>query len=103
MRARLAAWSGLIRDYKEDEQELEYLLNREFEPFLRPIVPLSIVEEASPGMVQAHWEETYNDLRFLNLIGLISYSLNATLEEASAIGGEIDQLIAMIETEFERK
>ena len=101
LRARLAAWSGLVRDYKEEETEVDYLAYRELERLLRPIVPLPNVEDASPGLFQSQWKETYSDLRFLNLVGNLSYWTYQTIDEASFIGSEIDQIIALIEAELE--
>jgi len=100
LRNRLAGWSGLIRDYKEDEEELDYLIYRELERYLRPIVPHPNVENVSPGLFPSQWQETYTDIQFLNLIGNVSYWTESTIDEASLVGREIDEIIELIETEL---
>ena len=101
LRNRLAGWTGLVRDYKEDEQELDYFIYRELEKYLRPIVPLPNVADASPGQYPSQWQEMYNDIQFLNLVGNISYWTESTIEEASLVGREIAQIIELIENEIE--
>ena len=101
LRTRLAGWSGLVTDYKRDEGELLYLLRRDLGPMLDAIAPLPSVEEAAPGFFQSRYQEAFKDIQFMNLIGNISFWANASVEEASLLGGEIDQIITLIENEIE--
>ena len=101
LRTRLAGWSGLVLDFKEDEGELDYLMYRNLGPMLDAINPLPNVEDAAPGLFQTQWQEAFSDIRLLNSIGNVSYWVDASLEEASSLGSEIDQIITLIETEIE--
>jgi len=102
LRTRLASWSGLVRDYKEDEQEVDYLTSRDLGPMLDAIGPYPNVEELAPGLFESQWQEAFSDVRILNSISNVSGWIEATLEEASIVGSEVDQIITLVETELEK-
>jgi len=101
LRMQLAGWPGLVRDYKEDEEELELHLYRNLEPALDPIVPLPNVEDAAPGVFLNQLHEAFNDVRIMNIIGYISYWSESSLEEALLLRGETDQIVSLIEREID--
>ena len=101
LRVRLAGWSGLVKDYKEDEEELDYLIYRDLVPTVYAINPLPNVEDAAPGFFQSQWQEAFKDVRFMNSIGNVSYWIESSIEEASLLGGEIDQIVTLIKIEIE--
>jgi hypothetical protein len=102
LRTRLAGWSGLVSDYKEEERELDYVAYREFGPYYKKIAPLPNVDEISPGLFQSQWQGAINDVEFLNHLGRLSYILESNIIEASDIGREIDLIITLIATELEQ-
>jgi len=102
LRTRLAGWSGLVSDYKEEERELDYVAFREFGPYYKKIAPLRNVDEISPGLFQSQWQGAINDVEFLNHLGQLSYILESNIIEASDIGREIDLIITLIATELEQ-
>jgi len=101
LRMRIAGWSGLVKDYKEDEEELDYLIYRDLVPIVYAINPLPNVEDAAPGFFQSQWQEAFKDVRFMNSIGNVSYWIESSIEEASLLGGEIDQIVTLIKIEIE--
>ncbi len=100
LRSRLAGWSGLIRDYKEEEREVDYVVYRELIQYLRPIAPFPNVEDISPGVFGEQWQDAFADVEFLNLLGQASFSIESTVFEAGEIAAEIDQIIDLISSEL---
>ena len=101
LRTRLAAWPGLVKEYKEDEEELDYVVYRVLFPALDAINPLPNVEEAATGVFQSQFQEAFEDLKFMNSIGNVSYWSEASIEEASLLRDAIDQIGELIEIDID--
>jgi hypothetical protein len=102
LRTLLAGWTGMVMDYKGDEEELDYLLYRVLGPMLDAIAPLENVEDAAPEFFENQLKGAFQDVRFMNAIGNISYWAEASIEEAKLLGHEIDRITKIIKSEIEQ-
>jgi len=102
LRMQLAGWPGLVRDYKEDEEELDLHIYRYLEPTVNSIGPLPNVEDAAPGVFQGRWQEAFSDVQVMNHFGNISYWSEASIEEALLLRGKIEQIVSLIEKEIDK-
>lgn len=100
LRRKLAGWSGLMNDYKEEEQEVDFIAYRELSQFLRVVAPLPNVDAAATGLFEKRWQDAVNDIEFVNLLGAGSYAFRNTLSEAEAIGREVELITELIESEL---
>ena len=100
LRGKLAGWSGLMSDYKEEEREVDFVAYRELSQFLRTVAPLPNVDAVATGFFEKRWQDAVNDIEFVNLLGAAAYSLRNTLDEAGAIGREVDSITELIESEL---
>jgi hypothetical protein len=102
LRTHLASWSGRMNDYKEDERQAAYVANREVIPWLDPVVPLPVVEEANGHVHVVDLQGALRDLRFLNRVGRLVYAIEVAAADATAMATEIDTTIALLERELRR-
>jgi hypothetical protein len=100
LRTRLAGWSGLLNDLKEEEASVVFLTYERLGPMLSKVYPLPLLEDAAPGRFESKLEGAFSDLELMNTIGFVFAVMGDTIGELSLIESEINQIIMHIKTEL---
>jgi hypothetical protein len=100
LRTRLAGWSGLLTDLKEEEASVVFLTYERLGPMLSKVYPLPLLEDAAPDRFESKLESAFSDLELMNTIAILSEVIGDTIGELSRIENEINQIIMHIKAEL---